>query len=102
MSGQHTIILIQYTGSFETRGYLDFASLSDALDALVKLYEHKLKELNPQIKHITYDISDLYAFLDSLNDMCGLVFDSTTMMYAPRDRAWLKDKILAHLKRQAK
>jgi len=98
----HTIILIQYSGSFETRSYLDFPKVGDALDALVKLYEHKLKELNPSVKHIQYDISDLYAFLDSLNDMCGLVFDPSTMMYAPRDRTWLKDQILQHLKRQAK
>ena len=52
---------------------MDFPSVSDALDAVVKMYEHKLKELNPTIQNITYDISDLYNFLDSLRDICALV-----------------------------
>ncbi len=47
--------------------------MNAALDGLVKMYEHKLKELNPTISNITYDITDLYKFLDSLHDICGLV-----------------------------
>ena len=43
------------------------------MDALVKMYEHKLKELNPSVQNITYDIADLYNYLDSLFDVCGLV-----------------------------
>ena len=43
------------------------------MDALVKMYEHKLKELNPQVPHITYEITDLYKFLDDMSDMCALV-----------------------------
>lgn len=71
--GKHTIILVQYTGSFQTRTYMDFPTVSAGLDALVKMYEHKLKELNPNVNNITYDISDLYKFMDSLHDICGLV-----------------------------
>lgn len=41
--------------------------------AVVKLYEHKLKELNPQVKQITYDIADLNNYLDTLQDICALV-----------------------------
>lgn len=69
----HTIILLQYTRELQSRTYLDFPSLNKAMDALVKMYEHKLKELNPTIAHITYDISDLYNYLDSLTDVCALV-----------------------------
>jgi hypothetical protein len=43
--------------------------------AIVKLYEHKLKELNPEIEHIQYDINDLYNYIDSLHDICGLMYD---------------------------
>jgi hypothetical protein len=43
------------------------------MDALVKMYEHKLKELNPSVQNITYDIADLYNYFDSLFDVCGLV-----------------------------
>ena len=65
------------------------------------MYEHKLKELNPSVQHITYDISDLYKYLDSLTDVCGLVFDPASNKYEPKDRSWLKQKIFAHLKDQA-
>jgi hypothetical protein len=52
---------------------MDFPSVGAAMDAVVKMYEHKLKELNPSVANITYDISDLYNFLDSLHDICALV-----------------------------
>jgi hypothetical protein len=42
------------------------------MDAIVKLYEHKLKDLNPSVQHITYDVSDLNNFLDSCTDVCAL------------------------------
>jgi hypothetical protein len=40
------------------------------------LYERKLKELNPAIRNITYDISDLYNFIDGLADLSALVYVS--------------------------
>lgn len=52
---------------------MDFPSVGAAMDALVKMYEHKLKDLNPNVTNITYDITDLYNFLDSLHDICALV-----------------------------
>ena len=81
--------------------YLDFPTVEAAMDAVVKMYELKLKELNPSIKHITYDIADLYKYIDSLNDLCGLVLDPSTNKYDPHDRAWIKNRIFQHLKRQA-
>ncbi|RYG94345.1 hypothetical protein EON65_57640 [archaeon] len=57
----------------QTRSFMDFPSVGAALDAVVKMYEHKLKELNPQVQNITYDINDLYTFLDGLHDICALV-----------------------------
>jgi hypothetical protein len=70
---KHTIILLQHTGSFETRSYLDFQSVNAAMDGVVKLYEHKLKQLNPSVPDITYDLSDLNSYLDSLYDISALV-----------------------------
>ena len=40
---------------------------------VVKLYEAKLKQLNPQVRQITYDISDLFSYIDSLGDLSALV-----------------------------
>jgi hypothetical protein len=42
--------------------------------AVIQMYEHKLKELNPGIDHITYDISDLHAYVDSLQDLVALTY----------------------------
>lgn len=38
------------------------------------LYERKLKELNPAMRNITYDIEDLYNFIDGLTDLSALVY----------------------------
>ena len=73
MAAKHTIILIQYSASFQSRSYMDFPTVNAAIDAVIKMYEHKLKELNPSVGQITYDITDLYNFLNSLNDVNALV-----------------------------
>ena len=65
------------------------------------MYEHKLKELNPSVQNITYDISDLYNYIDNLHDICGLVLDPAINKYEPYDRNWIKAKVFAHLKNQA-
>jgi Enhancer of rudimentary len=95
----HTIILVQYTNDYATRSYLEFPTVAQAMDALVKMYEHKLKELNPDVRHITYDISDLFNFLDSLQELVGLVMNGTS--YLPKDKTWVKESITSHLKGQA-
>mmetsp|Transcript_19033 Transcript_19033/g.19769 ORF Transcript_19033/g.19769 Transcript_19033/m.19769 type:complete len:106 (-) Transcript_19033:86-403(-) len=98
---KHSIILIQHTPSFSTRTYLDFQSVNSAMDGIVKMYEHKLKELNPDIEHISYDISDLYNYIDGLHDICGLICNPTTNVYEPKGRDWIKAKIFQQLKQQA-
>ena len=37
------------------------------------MYEARLKEKNPNQVHITYDITDLYRFIDDLGDLSALV-----------------------------
>jgi hypothetical protein len=39
----------------------------------VKLYEERLRQLNPHVRDITYDITELFAYLDSLTDISCLV-----------------------------
>lgn len=40
------------------------------------LYEKKLKEINPTLRNISYDIGDLYNFVDGLADLSALVYVS--------------------------
>ncbi|CAH0473186.1 unnamed protein product [Peronospora belbahrii] len=83
---KHTIILVQYTRDPNSRTYLDFESVNGGMDGVVKMYEAKLKQLNPNLKNITYDIQDLYTYIDSLTDLSALVLDLETKTYLPCDR----------------
>ena len=40
---------------------------------VVKLYEARLKLVNPHTQHITYDVADLFNFVDQLGDLSALV-----------------------------
>ncbi|KAM1088532.1 hypothetical protein ACFX19_016636 [Malus domestica] len=56
-----------------SRTFMDYDSISQAMDGICGLYERKLRELNPVIRDISYDIGDLYNFIDGLADMSALV-----------------------------
>lgn len=43
------------------------------LKGICGLYERKLKELDPTNHDISYDIADLYNYIDGLADMSALV-----------------------------
>ena len=44
------------------------------MDAIVRMYEDRLKELTPGSKNITYDIQDLFRYLDNITDISALVY----------------------------
>ena len=49
-------------------------TIISGISGICGLYERKLKDLNPAILNITYDIADLYNFIDGLADMSALVY----------------------------
>lgn len=98
---RHTIILLQATTSRSGRTFLDYDSTSEAMDGICGLFEKRLRDVNPTLRNITYDITDLYKFIDSLADISALVFDPTINAYTPYDREWLKNRAFNHLKRLA-
>ena len=89
----HTIVLLQASGNYQSRSYLDFPTVAAAIDAVVKMYEHKLNEMNPRAQQITYDVADLFKYIDSFNDICALVLDKSSGKYDPKDREWIKEKV---------
>lgn len=95
---EHTIVLVQLTKKATSRTYSDFESVGAAMDGVCKLYEQRLQQLNPGVKQITYDIRDLYNFVDNLADISCLTLNSRTRSYVPHDRAWVKDQLLARLR----
>ncbi|KAI4376851.1 hypothetical protein MLD38_014564 [Melastoma candidum] len=99
MANKHTIILMQTSHSKATRTFMDYDSTGRAMDGLCGLYERKLKELNPAIRNISYDISDLYNFMDGLTDLSALVYEPSIHAYLPYDREWIKQRAFHHLKK---
>ncbi|KAG5586913.1 hypothetical protein H5410_047347 [Solanum commersonii] len=67
------------------------------MDEICALYEKKIKELNPVIREISYDISYHYNFIDDLADMSALVYDHSIQTSLPYDQQWIKQKTLQHL-----
>ncbi|KAJ6924924.1 hypothetical protein NC652_018011 [Populus alba x Populus x berolinensis] len=65
---------MQNSQNRSTRTFMDYDSISQAMDGICTLYERKLKDLNPANRNITYDIADLYNFIDGLADMSALVY----------------------------
>ncbi|KAK4798804.1 hypothetical protein SAY86_031130 [Trapa natans] len=101
MVPKHTIVLMQPSQNRASRTFMDYESVSQAIDGICGLYERKLKELNPAILNITYDVSDLYNFIDGLTDLSALVYSPNAQAYVPYDREWIKQRTFQHLKRMA-
>ncbi|KAJ0989843.1 hypothetical protein J5N97_008199 [Dioscorea zingiberensis] len=101
MANRHTIILMQPSPSRATRTFMDYDSITQAMDGICGLYERKLKELNPTMQNFTYDIADLYNFIDGLTDLSALVYDHSIHAYLPYDRQWIKERTFRHLENLA-
>ncbi|KAK9810410.1 hypothetical protein WJX72_010282 [[Myrmecia] bisecta] len=97
----HTIILLQPTTSRNSRTWSDYDTVSKAMDGICNTFERKLKELNPNLRNITYDIQDLYSYIDNMPDMSALVYDAKMNAYIPCNKSWIKERAFNHLKQQA-
>ncbi|BFZ12405.1 hypothetical protein BsWGS_15444 [Bradybaena similaris] len=97
----HTILLVQPNQRPETRTYSDYESLNECLEGICKIFEEHLKRLHPHDPSITYDISQLFEFIDQLTDLSCLVFQKTYGTYTPHNKDWLKEKIYHMLRKQA-
>ncbi|XP_033114958.1 enhancer of rudimentary homolog [Anneissia japonica] len=97
----HTILLIQPGKRAETRTYSDYETLDECMEGVCKIFEEHLKKMNPTSPSITYDISQLFDFIDQLSDLCCLVFQPNMNTYAPYNKDWIKEAIYVMLRKQA-
>lgn len=97
----HTILLVQANSQMETRTYSDFESVNECMEGVCKIFEEHLKRKNPNTPTITYDISQLFDFLDQLVDISCLVYQKSTNTYAPYNKEWIKEKIYILLRQAA-
>ncbi|XP_039390706.1 enhancer of rudimentary homolog isoform X1 [Mauremys mutica] len=100
-SQSHTILLVQPTKRPEGRTYADYESVNECMEGVCKMYEEHLKRMNPNSPSITYDISQLFDFIDDLADLSCLVYRADTQTYQPYNKDWIKEKIYVLLRRQA-
>ena len=98
----HTFVLVQFTEDENSRTYLDFDTIQEALDGLCQIFEQKLKFSNRESQQITYDLTDLINYFDKLADLSCMVYNDTQKIYVPHGRDWIKSKVYMSLKRQAK
>lgn len=93
----HTIVMIQHTTP-NTRTYSDYGTIVGAVNAIIKTFEEDLKKKTSQV---TYEMDELYQYLDSLADISCLVFQKQTNTYAPHDKDWIKEKIYGVMRKTA-
>ena len=96
----HTILLVQPGHMEEDRTYCDYESISECLEGVCKMYEEHLKISDPITSNITYDISQLFDFIDVLSDLSCLVYPKFSKTYSPYNMDWIKEKIYIMLRKQ--
>ncbi len=68
---------------------------------ICKVFEEHLKKRNPTSPSITYDISELFEFIEQISDLSCLVFQKQTGQYKPHNKEWIKQEIFQLLRKQA-
>lgn len=94
-------LLVQPTQRTEGRTYADYGSVNECMEAICKMYEEHLKRLNPLSVFITYDVTQLFEFIDRLVELNCLVFHEDTQTYKSHNREWVKERIYMLLSEQA-
>mmetsp|Transcript_19865 Transcript_19865/g.67698 ORF Transcript_19865/g.67698 Transcript_19865/m.67698 type:complete len:102 (+) Transcript_19865:185-490(+) len=97
----HTIILMQMHPARQTRTYSEYETVSQAIDGICQQFEAHLKRSYPSTADLTYDINDLWKWVDSLTDLCALVYEPAIKAYVPFTKEWIKKRTYTHLRRQA-
>lgn len=98
----HTILLVQPSVKKpHTRTWSDYETVEQCLEGVCKIYEEQLKREKPNAPTITYDISQLFEFIDQLADLSCLVFHEPTYTYVPHHKNWIKEQVYVLLRNQA-
>lgn len=60
-------------GGLETRTYYLYDTLTDASDGILKMFEKKLRSENPCETTFTYDIGQVFEFIEHFADISCVV-----------------------------
>ncbi|KAE9533453.1 hypothetical protein AGLY_009091 [Aphis glycines] len=93
----HTILLVQPGNDPETRICIGYNSLEECMNGICGFYEACLMNLNPTVTTFTYEIYQLFDFLDNLIHISCLVYQPDTMMYVQFDKQMIKVELFIQL-----
>ncbi|CAI2171938.1 17872_t:CDS:2 [Funneliformis geosporum] len=94
----HTLLLFQKCN--KPRTWTEHENITLAIEAIITMYETRLAESRPTRGQIHYQVGDLIGFISQCKEFAALVYDQTISAYVPRDKAWLQEKIVAHLRKK--
>ncbi|XP_040829979.1 enhancer of rudimentary homolog [Ochotona curzoniae] len=98
----HTVLLVQPTKRPEGRTYVDYESVNESMEGVCKTYEEHLKRMNLNSPSITYDISQLFDFIDDLADLSCFVYLTDTQTHQLYNKDWIKEKLSVLLRRPSR
>ncbi|CAG8541693.1 13367_t:CDS:2 [Acaulospora morrowiae] len=96
----HTILIFQKSVNPNSRAWTEYDNVAMALEAIVSMFEKQLIETNPCLSCINYQVSDLISFISQCKEFAAFIFDSTINAYIPRDKAWIQEMTVSHLRRK--
>ncbi|KAI9261659.1 enhancer of rudimentary-domain-containing protein [Phascolomyces articulosus] len=96
----HTILLVQPHPEKNSRTYYERNTVAAAMDQIASLFEQHLQQENPRLAQLQYSADDLFQYIDSHKDFVALVFEPSQGSYLPKNKEWIKEKLLSHFSRQ--
>ncbi|VDO94497.1 unnamed protein product [Soboliphyme baturini] len=96
----HTVLIVQSDSDVDSRTWLDFETVGDCMDGICRSFEEHLKQRNPHSQAMTYDISQLFDFIDRLTDISCFV-SNRNQVYVSHNREWIKQQIYLKLSSQS-
>ncbi|RGB43627.1 enhancer of rudimentary [Rhizophagus diaphanus] len=96
----HTLLLFQKDNNPDSRTWTEHENIILAVEAIIAMYETRLAESHPTRGHIHYQVGDLIGFIGQCREFAALVYDQMINAYVPKDKAWLQEKIVTHLRKK--
>ena len=86
-----------------TRTYLDFDTISLAMEGILQVYEHHVRRQGsiPSDQPLNYKLVDIVAYLDAIADLSCMVYNDVQKVYLPHGLDWIKSQLYVRLKKNA-
>jgi hypothetical protein len=94
------LMLVQSKSDTDEGRYKSFGSLEEGFDFVVRIFEDRLRAQFAGKENFSYELIELYEFLDSLQEIACLVRSEETNSYVSHDLNWVKGKLYSHLTQQ--